>query len=78
MSMSGSTSHCEAEVRAGQRKAAKGKEGALTRTSERVREAALLDFLGLRRGLCGEGLAMAIVTASMGSEGRRASCLQTG
>lgn len=26
-------------------------------------------FLGLRRGLCGEGLAIAIVTALTGSEG---------
>lgn len=57
-------------MRAGQRKAARGKDGALTSVSERIREglsAALFDFLGLRRGLWGEGLG--IVTASTGSEG---------
>ena len=62
--MAGRISHCVEDVRAGHRNAAKGKDGARTRASDRV----LVTFseplppFGLRLGLCGEGLAPAMIT----------------
>lgn len=55
----GRTSHCDEEVRAGQRKAASGNDGVRTRASDRVSlSEPLAGFLALRRGLCGEGAAI--------------------
>lgn len=68
MRITGNTSQCDEEVRAGQRNAARGKAGALTRASEREGLSLPLPpplpvFLILRRGLCGDGEGPAIVTA---------------
>jgi hypothetical protein len=64
MRMMGRTSHCEDEPRAGQRKAARGKVGVRTMISGFRRkglwEGSVEGFLVLRRGLRGEGLAVAI------------------
>lgn len=68
MRISGSTSHCDADVLAGQRKAARGKDGALTRVSERERtrlSETWPGLLALRLGLCGEGLCVPIFTTLM-------------
>lgn len=65
MRITGNTSQCDEEVRAGHRNAARGKAGALTRASERDGLSPPLPpvFLVLRRGLCGDGEGPAIVTA---------------
>jgi hypothetical protein len=68
MRISGSTCHCDDAVLAGQRKAARGKDGALTKTSVRERTVVsvpLPSFLALRLGLCGDGLGVAIFTTLM-------------
>jgi hypothetical protein len=67
--MSGKSSHCDTEPRAGQRKAARGKEG--DRTSASLAEILLVvpsTFFGFRLGLWGEGEGPAIV-AGVGEEG---------
>lgn len=66
MRITGSTSHCDDELRAGQRKAARGKAGVRTRGSDRAGlSEPLPGFLSLRRGLCGDGEGPAIVTRRM-------------
>lgn len=62
MKITGNNSHCDDEVRAGQRKAASGKAGDLTRASFRTSLLETLPvFAALRRGLCGDGVGPAIV-----------------
>lgn len=81
MRISGSTSHCEDDVLAGQRNAAKGKDGVLTRASGRERTTLsepLPVFLPLRLGLCGEGLGIAIFTTLMRCRGSRNSWIRVG
>lgn len=66
ISTSGSTSHCDKDVRAGHKKAAKGNAGVRTRTSDRDRRGlsmSLSVFLAFRRGLCGAGLGADMITA---------------
>lgn len=68
MRISGSTSHCDDDVLAGQRNAARGKDGARTSTSSRAgmrRSGPYSGFFPLRRGFRGDGLGVAILTASM-------------
>ena len=68
MRISGSTCHCDDAVLAGQRKAARGKDGARTKISDRGRRGVsgpIPSFLALRLGLCGEGLGAAIFTTLM-------------
>lgn len=65
MRINGKVSHCVVEPRAGQRKAARGKEGARTSVSAvgcGGLSMPLVTFLGFRRGLRGEGLGAAIVS----------------
>ena len=65
--ITGRTSHCDDELRAGHRNAARGKDGDLTRASglERGTFSTLSSgFLVLRLGLCGEGLGPAMFTAA--------------
>jgi hypothetical protein len=69
INISGRISHCETELRTGQRKAARGYAGLVVADDRELADGAteetslpLLVFLAFRRGLCGEGEGPAIVT----------------
>lgn len=71
MRIRGKTCHCDRELRAGHRKAARGKDGVRTRASVLTRGLSTGDvgvFLALRRGLWGDGEAAAMVADKLSEE----------